>query len=566
MNRHEDAAAVPKSVEQDTKTVHPEPRRRFANVYDAVAAQSPNLITGRVSTQKFRSAPSLEDVGNLPKTFPSVPPDEVLFRRLSAPTRYEEDDIYFANEHLPPDQTLPDSDLLKAIHTYTSDFYSNATVDHGRSVWSSMDETALLAMGILLEETTTEALGKTGDMVFVEGEEAVDDTEPGYESEASVAAGRRSVSRTWGSLEPDAARTRIRGVGGKGDEVVRTWNRRKKRRLSDSGRSRDERIDLEYLNCWHVEAFQLERCSPSPRAAYRLDFSTLSLSSTDSDCVPKAVTSINPEDDAFPLRFQQRNSTPHHVCPSLRCSVHKAPQVSITELFDCPLEGIQATFCAKMGPSKSLPPAAKQALILAHLRSTRTCHTLKDLEKMLPSVASINGMQVKDYIQALADDGKIQVEKIGSGNWYWAWAAEEKKERDKVRSALAKDLEKINRAVAELESKVGMAKEEAGYGQSAEEEAERAELLAKKAATEAEVIRLKRELDQYESGKVGGDIDMMEADIKRWKAEVEMWTDNIYILEEYMKKLVGGDREVLEALRRECYGDEYVEGEGLREL
>lgn len=33
-----------------------------------------------------------------------------------------------------------------------------------------MDETALIAMGILLEEMAKEALGETGDLVLVEGE------------------------------------------------------------------------------------------------------------------------------------------------------------------------------------------------------------------------------------------------------------------------------------------------------------------------------------------------------------------------------------------------------------
>ena len=69
-----------------------------------------------------------------------------------------------------PDRRLPDSDLLKAIHTYASDYYSRATVDGGQGDFTSMDETALLAIGILLEESAKESLGETGDLVFVEGE------------------------------------------------------------------------------------------------------------------------------------------------------------------------------------------------------------------------------------------------------------------------------------------------------------------------------------------------------------------------------------------------------------
>ncbi|KAI2081179.1 hypothetical protein LOZ36_006274 [Ophidiomyces ophidiicola] len=422
-------------------------KKRCATLYDAVA--------GRVSTEHFNGAPALNDFDSLPSTRTALRPEEVLFRRLHAPVRYEEDDIYFANRHLPPDQTLPDSDLLKTLHTYTSDLYASMTSDNGHAGWLSMDETALIALGILLEETATEALGETGDMVFVEGEEVTDGEASGYESEAKSLSKGRSISASPWPVDEDTKKAREKS----------------------------------------------EEISANEEIMYS-----------------------NPAEERF------------------------------------------LSFSDTMGPPKSLPPAAKQALILAHLRSTRTCHTLKDLEKMLPSVASINAMQVKDYIQALADDGKIHVEKIGSGNWYWAWAGEERKAREKVRNALASDLEKVNKSVSDLEGKVSQAKEEAGFGQGAEEEAERAGLLLKKQALDAEVSSLNRELDQYINGRAGGGVDMMEADIKRCKGEAETWTDNIYILEEYLKKLTGGDREILEALQRECFGTEYIEGEGLREL
>jgi hypothetical protein len=107
------------------------------------------------------------------------PPDEVLFRRRHAPERYAEHDVYFANERDFPDAgqgILPDSDLLTAVHGYASKFYeavakresqggaiAERTVDE-----RSMDETALLAFGILLEEAGGEVLGRRGDLVFTE--------------------------------------------------------------------------------------------------------------------------------------------------------------------------------------------------------------------------------------------------------------------------------------------------------------------------------------------------------------------------------------------------------------
>ena len=96
-----------------------------------------------------------------------------MYRRLNAPSRYAESDVYFANEKR-DDLDLPDSELLKAVHVYTSDFYSHA-VKYSSADFSSMDETALLAFGILLDETTKEVLGRTGDLVFTEGEDVTND-------------------------------------------------------------------------------------------------------------------------------------------------------------------------------------------------------------------------------------------------------------------------------------------------------------------------------------------------------------------------------------------------------
>lgn len=118
----------------------------------------------------------------------------MLFRRKRAPERYEESDYYFANELLPPGH-LPESDLLKALHCYTSDFYSHAIPEDSKHDWRSMDETALLALGVLMEEASKEALGETGDLVFAEGEsDAQDLTNPRTASDSERSAS--VVSRT----------------------------------------------------------------------------------------------------------------------------------------------------------------------------------------------------------------------------------------------------------------------------------------------------------------------------------------------------------------------------------
>lgn len=184
--------------------------KRQATVYDAVAGKptppailsfppplpaSLTPLAGRVNYSRFIPAQpgtsSTRDTTSTSQT--AVPPDEVLFRRKHAPARYHERDIYYANEKEVLPLPLPDSDLLKAVHTYAADFYARlATVtaaaagsSNSRSTkrlgvgkrkgntgdWRSLDETALLAVGVLLEESFVQVLGETGDLVFVEGQE-----------------------------------------------------------------------------------------------------------------------------------------------------------------------------------------------------------------------------------------------------------------------------------------------------------------------------------------------------------------------------------------------------------
>ena len=84
--------------------------------------------------------------------------------------RYAENDYYFAHSQL-PENALPGSDLVKAVHGYIAGLYQGSGVASQSKVWESMDETALLALAILLEETARGILGETGDLAFVEGEE-----------------------------------------------------------------------------------------------------------------------------------------------------------------------------------------------------------------------------------------------------------------------------------------------------------------------------------------------------------------------------------------------------------
>ncbi|KAF2749261.1 hypothetical protein M011DRAFT_302614 [Sporormia fimetaria CBS 119925] len=130
------------------------PRRR-PTVYDAVAGR----VTGRGV---------IGPKGPLPPGQQPLRPDEVLYKARNAPIRYEESDHYFAHTRIPSSQRLPEGDLLDAIHGYISHYYQRSVRNVNQKVWKCMDETALIALGILLEESAREVLGDTGDLVFTE--------------------------------------------------------------------------------------------------------------------------------------------------------------------------------------------------------------------------------------------------------------------------------------------------------------------------------------------------------------------------------------------------------------
>ena len=169
-------------------------------------------------------------------------------------------------------------------------------------------------------------------------------------------------------------------------------------------------------------------------------------------------------------------------------------------------------------------------------------------------------MQVKDYLQALSDEGKIRVEKIGSGNWYWSFLSEEKRNRESTLGTLKDELAKVEGSLEELEEKVREASEKRG-----EDDEDRGGLVSAKLELEGEVESLKKELEGYKDGDPG-EVERRRQEIKSLQARAETWTDNIGILETYMLGLLGGNREGLDGLKREIYGEEYVEGEGLREM
>jgi hypothetical protein len=192
--------------------------------------------------------------------------------------------------------------------------------------------------------------------------------------------------------------------------------------------------------------------------------------------------------------------------------------------------------------------------------------TLKELEKILPAVASINAMQVKDVLQGLQDENLIRVEKIGSGNWYWCFTSDAKKLKENTINTLKAEESKLIVSIAEAERQI----EEETATREDDNEMLEGNGMDRKALLEAydallkETDLLDKELACY-SDSDPAEVQRRMEEVINLKASTIRWTDNIEALECMLGDLTKDRHQTSEIMQNAC-GDEYVPGEGLKEL
>lgn len=192
-------------------------------------------------------------------------------------------------------------------------------------------------------------------------------------------------------------------------------------------------------------------------------------------------------------------------------------------------------------------------------------YTFKELEKLLPAVGSISGMQVKDYLQALQDENHIRVEKIGSGNWYWSFKSEAKKAKENTINNLKSEEKKLQESLAGAEKQIEeeMAKRVEDDGRLVGGVDRKALLQAQeKLLQEAEI--LDQELSAY-SDNSPVEILRKAGEAKKLKDSAIRWSDNVECLEAMIIRLTGDRAQAANIMQTAC-GEEYVVGEGLKEL
>ncbi|KAH8815163.1 meiotic nuclear division protein 1 [Xylogone sp. PMI_703] len=192
-------------------------------------------------------------------------------------------------------------------------------------------------------------------------------------------------------------------------------------------------------------------------------------------------------------------------------------------------------------------------------------YSFKELEKLLPSVGSINGMQVKDYLQTLVDDNQIRVEKIGSGNWYWSFMSDVRKCKENTITSLMTEEMKLKSSIEELEIQIEQetSKRIDDDEMFEEDGMDRKTLLETHDVLLKEIEALGGELACYSDNDPTDVLRKLE-EIERLKEVAMKWTDNIEAVQSFLLTLT--DRDSVASIMQKTCGDEYTLGEGLKEL
>lgn len=138
-------------------------------------------------------------------------------------------------------------------------------------------------------------------------------------------------------------------------------------------------------------------------------------------------------------------------------------------------------------------------------------------------------------------------------------------EKMKLDGCVADLEEKLRRVEMERKREAEEEEGDNGDGDGGEGEGEGLMMMRREKDLREELEGLRKELMGYRDGDP---VEVMKKkrEVEVCKERAERWTDNIGVLEGWLKGVLGGDRERMEGIREMFYGDEYVEGEGLRDL
>lgn len=176
---------------------------------------------------------------------------------------------------------------------------------------------------------------------------------------------------------------------------------------------------------------------------------------------------------------------------------------------------------------RGLSMEQKREKMLQIFAETQDVFQLKDLEK-LGVKKGVIAQSIKDVVTSLVDDSLINMEKIGSSNYYWCFPSQKSNQVTQTVNQTTEQLEKLKAKKEELEKRL------AELNSAQEEPEETVEQLAKELA---ELKNVKKELETAISSYKDSDPEVEKKylnEAEEGEEAVYRWTDNVVTIRKWV--------------------------------
>mmetsp|Transcript_14216 Transcript_14216/g.35971 ORF Transcript_14216/g.35971 Transcript_14216/m.35971 type:complete len:215 (-) Transcript_14216:510-1154(-) len=186
---------------------------------------------------------------------------------------------------------------------------------------------------------------------------------------------------------------------------------------------------------------------------------------------------------------------------------------------------------------RGLSADEKKAKLKELLQNAKEPFTLKQIEKM-GAKAGVSQMAIKGQIEEMVSDNIVDMDKIGSTNWFWSFPSKEVNTLETKASKLHQELVAVRADVKRaLERKRELEVERKPSEERKKLLARLAELTALK-AQQAQALETLKENDPNKAVEIVKQIEVC-------KEAANRWTDNTWELLSYLRKKLGKNKKEL---------------------
>lgn len=192
-----------------------------------------------------------------------------------------------------------------------------------------------------------------------------------------------------------------------------------------------------------------------------------------------------------------------------------------------------------MSRKKGMSPEEKAAKVEEFLREKAIPYTAKELEVLVAREKGVLSQSVVEVLTQLTSEGRVMTAKVGVHTLFWAFPATRSQNLLSRRAALEVSLAALQQTQQSLESNQAALEVRLGKGRDA---------AGKYQALESKIHELKEEKAELEKTLADNAacdpavVEELQALAERCVAAANRWTDNVFLVEEYVSKRLSVSR------------------------